>query len=177
MQPAPAIKSRAPRAEQIILFRIGGQLFAISSASVQEVRSVDGLTGTTKEIMHAAIPKVRHTIRRGDTTHYVVSGTSHFGVPAASASLIFFLRQTPTALLIDGIDKMTTMTYLQALPQTFCHEEREWYRGLTALDQTVVPVVKPEGFLSVEELTLLDGVLRAEQQPQTSDSAEDEAAE
>lgn len=175
MQPAPASKSRAPRAEQIILFRVGGQLFAISSASVQEVRSVDGLTGTTKEIAHAAVPKVRHTICRGDTTHYVVSGTSHFGVPAASASLIFFLRQTPTALLIDGIDKMTTMTYLQALPQTFCREEREWYRGLTALDQTVVPVVKPEGFLTVQELTLLDGVLRAEQPQQTSDPADTES--
>jgi len=65
-------------------------------------------------------------------------------------------------LLIDGIEKMTTMTYLQALPQAFCHEERNWYRGLTALDQTVVPVVRPEGFLSVEELTLLDSTLQAE---------------
>ena len=45
MQPAPASKTRTPRAEQIILFRVSGQLFAISSASVQEVRSVDSLTG------------------------------------------------------------------------------------------------------------------------------------
>ena len=131
---------------------------------------MDGLTGTTQEIPHGAVPKVRHTIRRGDTTHYVVSGTSHFGLPPASAGLVFFLRHTPTALLVDGIDKMTSMTYLQALPQTFCHEEREWYRGLTALDQTVVPVVKPEGFLTVEELTLLDSVLRAERQQQSAEA-------
>ena len=170
MQPVPAAKSRAPRAEQIILCRVSGQLFAISSGSVQEVRSVDGLTGTTQEIPHGAVPKVRHTIRRGDTTHYVVSGTSHFGLPPASAGLVFFLRHTPTALLIDGIDKMTSMTYLQALPQTLCHEEREWYRGLTALDQTIVPVVKPEGFLTVEELTLLDSVLRAERQQQSAEA-------
>ena len=170
MQPVPAAKSRAPRAEQIILFRVSGQLFAISSGSVQEVRSVDGLTGTTQEIPHGVVPKVRHTIRRGDTTHYVVSGTSHFGLPPASAGLVFFLRHTPTALLVDGIDKMTSMTYLQALPQTFCHEEREWYRGLTAFDQTIVPVVKPEGFLTVEELTLLDSVLRAERQQQSAEA-------
>ena len=162
MKPAPASKTRAPRAEQIILFRIGGQLFAISSASVQEVRSVDSLTGMTRDIPQSTVRKVRHTVRRGDTTHYVVNGTIHFGVQAAAASLIFFLRHTPTALLIDGIEKMTTMTYLQALPQAFCHEERGWYRGLTALDQTVVPVVRPEGFLSVEELTLLDSTLQAE---------------
>jgi hypothetical protein len=51
---------------------------------------------------------------------------------------------------------MTTMTVLQALPQAFCHEEREWYRGLTAIDQAVIPVVKPEGFLTPDELSLLE---------------------
>lgn len=172
MQAASADKARAIRAEQIILFRIGGQLFAISSASVQEVRSVDSLTGTTREIPNGSVKKVRHTIRRGDTMHYVVSGTAHFDTPPTQASLIFFLRQTPTALLIDGIEKMTTMTYLQALPEAFRHEERDWYRGLAALDQTIVPVVKPDGFLSVEELTLLDSVLQAELKKEQSAAAE-----
>jgi hypothetical protein len=69
------------------------------------------------------------------------------------------LRKTRTALLIDGIEKMTTMTRLQSLPLSFCHEERQWYRGLTAIDQTVVPVVHPEGFLSLEDLALLDAAL------------------
>ena len=72
------------------------------------------------------------------------------------ASLVFFLRRTRTALLIDGIDKMTTMTRLQALSLAFQGEERSWYRGLTALDQAVIPVINPEGFLSLEELTLLE---------------------
>jgi hypothetical protein len=52
------------------------------------------------------------------------------------------------------------MTRLQALPSAFCHEEQQWYRGLTALDQTVVPVVKPEGFLTPDELALLDASLQ-----------------
>lgn len=177
MQPAPASKVRTPRAEQIILFRIGGQLFAISSASVQEVRSVDSLTGMSQEIPQSAVKKVRHTVRRGDSTHYVVNGTVHFGIPAAAASLVFFLRHTPTALLIDGIEKMTSMTYLQALPQAFCHEERDWYRGLTALDQTVVPVVRPEGFLNTEELTLLDMALQAEIKNTQTGAAEASASE
>src|SRR5215475_7610847 len=170
MQAVAASKARTPRAEQIILFRVGGQLFAISSASVQEVRSVDSLTGMSQEIPSTSVRKVRHTVRRNDQTHYIVNGTIHFGLPTAPASLVFFLRQTPTALLIDGIEKMTTMTYLQALPQPFCGEERDWYRGLAPLDQTVVPVVKPEGFLSVAELTLLDGVLRDEMKKHQSNS-------
>jgi chemotaxis signal transduction protein len=66
------------------------------------------------------------------------------------------LRRTRTALLIDGIEKMTTMTRLQALPQAYCNEERIWYRGVTALEQNVIPVVNPEGFLTSEELALLE---------------------
>src|SRR5258708_14401863 len=83
----------------------------------------------------------------------------HFGLHAAEGTLLFVLRKTRTALLIDAIEKMTTMTRLQALPLSFCHEERRWYPGLTALDQSVVPVVHPDAFLSPEELSLLDAPL------------------
>jgi hypothetical protein len=72
------------------------------------------------------------------------------------ASLVFFLRRTRTALLVDGIEKMSTMSRLQSLSLAFQGEERNWYRGLTTLDQTVVPVVHPEGFLSLEELSVLE---------------------
>jgi len=149
-------KSHQPRTEQIILFRISGQTFAISSASVQEVRSVDNIAGMARDLPESHLRKVRHSIRRGDRTLYIVNAAVHFGLQPQPASLVFFLRRTRTALLIDGIDKMTTMTRLQALSLAFQGEERSWYRGLTALDQAVVPVINPEGFLSLEELTLLE---------------------
>ena len=155
---APAKPSPA-KTEQIILFRVSGQLFAVSSASVQEVRSADSMSGAAMEISAPGLRKVRHVVRRGDRSLFIVNGAMHFGLHAAEGALLFVLRKTRTALLIDGIDKMATMTRLQALPLSFCHEERQWYRGLTALDQSVVPVVKPEGFLSLEELALLDVAL------------------
>src|SRR6202165_5079891 len=158
MRPAPELKVSA-RTEQVILFRVSGQLFAISSASVQEVRSVDSLASGAMDIPNPCLRKVRHVIRRGDKSLFVVNGAVHFGLQPAPVALVFVLRRTKTALLIDGIEKMTTMTRLQALPLAFCHEERGWYRGLTALDQTVIPVVNPEGFLSPEELALLDAAL------------------
>jgi hypothetical protein len=34
-----------------------------------------------------------------------------------------------------------------------------WYRGLTVLDQSVIPVVSPEGFLTTDELFLLDALV------------------
>ena len=160
--PSPApVKPGTLRAEQIILFRIGEQLFALSSSSVQEVRGADSLSGGANEITAPGLDKVRQFVRRGANTLFLVSGAAHFGLPARDGILAFVLRNTRTALLVDGIERMTTMTRLQALPLSFCHEERQWYRGLTALEQAVVPVVRPEGFLSDEELTMLDAAIPA----------------
>lgn len=145
-----------PRTEQIILFRVSGQTFAISSASVQEVRAVDNIAGMAQDLPDSTIRKVRHSIRRGDRTLYIVNSAIHFGLQPQPAALVFFLRRTRTALLVDGIEKMTTMSRLQALSLAFQGDERSWYRGLTSIDQTVIPVVQPEGFLSLEELTLLE---------------------
>jgi chemotaxis signal transduction protein len=156
--PAP-VKPQPVRSEQIILFRISGQLFAVSSASVQEVRSVDTLAGSAHEIQQSPVRKVHHMVQRGEHSLYVVNGAIHFNLPASHAALVFVLRRTRTALLVDGIEKMTTMTRLQALPQSLCNDERNWYRGLTSIDQIVIPVVKPEGFLSPDELFALDSVL------------------
>lgn len=159
MRLAPPPKPSSLRSEQIILFRISEQLFAVSSSSVQEVRSADSLSGGANEMNVPELPKVPHFLRRGEKTLFIVNGAAHFGLPASQGTLVFVLRKTRTALLVNNIEKMATMTRLQALPLSFCHEERQWYRGLTALDQTVVPVVRPEGFLSAEELTLLDAAL------------------
>jgi chemotaxis signal transduction protein len=171
MRAAALPKSKPLRAEQIILFRASTQIFAISSSSVQEVRSVDSLAGAAVEVAETSLEKVRHAIRRGDRNYYVVNATLHFGLPPSPAALIFVLRNSPVALLVDGIEKMTTMTQLQALPGVFCHEERAWYRGLTVLDQNVIPVVSPLGFLTASELALLDGITGSVNPPYTAGSA------
>jgi chemotaxis signal transduction protein len=173
MRLAAPPKGHAVRSEQIILFRASSQVFAISSASVQEVRSVDTLAGVAIAVNEATVNKVRQAIRRADRNLYVVNASLHFGLRAAPAALIFFLRNSRIALLVDGIEKMTTMTRLQALPGAFCREERIWYRGLTVLDQNVVPVVNPAGFLSSEELSLLDTLMS--QQISTATSASPQA--
>src|SRR5215470_658644 len=168
------VKPRPVRSEQIILFRISDRLFAVSSSSVQEVRGTDSLVGGSSEFDAPELPKVERFIRRGDKTLFIVNGAAHFGLSPSEGTLVFVLRNTRTALVIDSIEKMTAMTRLQALPLSFCHEERQWYRGLTALDQSVVPVVHPEGFLSADELMLLDAALPP---PEDSHPNPDEGAE
>jgi chemotaxis signal transduction protein len=166
-----AVSSKAQhavRTEQIILFRASNQIFAISSASVQEVRSADSLAGSAVEVNEPSIGKVRHAIRRGDRNLYVVNASLHFELHPSPAALIFVLRKSRVALLVDGIEKMTTMTRLQALPGAFCHEERVWYRGLTVLEQNVVPVVNPSGFLTTEEIALLDAISARQDLPKAT---------
>jgi chemotaxis signal transduction protein len=150
------------RAEQIILFRCSNQIFAISSASVQEVRSVDSLAGAASDVNEPSLPKVRHALRRGERSVYVLNTAVHFGLKPSPPALIFLLRKSRVALLVDGIEKMTSMTTLQALPAALCHEERTWYRGLTVLEQNVLPVLSPEGFLTQDELLFLDASAAAQ---------------
>lgn len=178
MRLATPQKAHPVRAEQIILFRAGSQVFAISSASVQEVRSVDSLAGAAVGVNEPSLLKVRHAIRRGDRNLYVVNAPLHFGLRATPSALIFILRKSRIALLVDGIEKMSSMTRLQALPGAFCHEERVWYRGLTVLDQNVIPVVNPSGFLTIEEISLLDGLTANQHQnlPDAPNSAREEFA-
>src|SRR5271165_6441701 len=104
MRLAAPTKRRVARSEQIILFRVSGQIFAISSSSVQEVRSADSLAGAASEIATPVLKKVKHIVRRGDKSLYVVNGALHFGMPASASLLVFILRRTRTALLIDGIE-------------------------------------------------------------------------
>ena len=165
----PLHKTPTVRSEQIILFRCSSQIFAISSASVQEVRSVDSLAGLAAEINIPSVLKVRHMLQRGERSIYVVNVALHLGLKPSPVALIFLLRKSRVALLLDGIEKMTTMTRLQALPAAFCGEERDWYRGLTVLDQNVLPVLNPGGFLSTEDLLQLDlATGKGRQQPATS---------
>jgi chemotaxis signal transduction protein len=172
MRMAAAQKSHPVRTEQIILFRASNQVFAVSSSSVQEVRSVDSLAGAAVEVTEASLAKVRHAIHRGDRNLYVVNAALHFGLRPSPAALLFLLQKSRVALLVDGIEKMTSMTRLQALPGAFCHEERCWYRGLTVLDQNVIPVVNPAGFLTSEEISLLDAVTGSRVLAETSGAAE-----
>ncbi|HYL85625.1 MAG TPA: chemotaxis protein CheW, partial [Candidatus Angelobacter sp.] len=92
MRLASPAKPNPLRTEQIILFRISNQTFAISSASVQEVRSADSLSGGTHEIDVPGVGKVRGVIQRKDRSLFIVNGAAHFGLPASEGTLVFVLR-------------------------------------------------------------------------------------
>jgi chemotaxis signal transduction protein len=152
-----AVKARkARRPEAVILFNVSNQLFATAADSVQEIRSTDSL-GAALDIEQQEIPKVRHTIERGHRTYYVVNACVHFGLRLVRPTLVLMLRQIRVAVLVDKIERMTEISGLHALPRAFVGAERQWYRGLTYVDDQVIPVVSPLGFLTSQEFEQLDG--------------------
>ena len=154
---ADAAKPRRARAsEAVILFCIANQTFAIAADAVQEIRSTDSLGGTAIEIEQAEVPKVRHLVERARRTYYVVSGCAHFGLRVTRPTLVLILRQIRAAVLVDSIERMADVTTIHPLPRGFQGEERKWYRGLTYLEDRVIPVINPGGFLTVEEFARLD---------------------
>lgn len=156
---------RARRPESVILFFVSNQILAIAADAVQEIRSTDGLAGRAIEIENPELPKVRHTLERGRHTYYVVNACLHFNLPVTRPALVLILRQVRVAVLVDRIDRMAGISAVYALPEAFTGQERRWYRGLTYLDDTVIPVIDPAGFLSAEDFQCLDRSAKAATAP------------
>ncbi|HEV2182236.1 MAG TPA: chemotaxis protein CheW [Candidatus Acidoferrales bacterium] len=143
------------RTEEIILFAVAGYTFAIAASAIEEIRSTDGFSSATAEITLKEIPKVRHRLRRERKWYYVVNASVHFDLPVSRPTLILVLRHSCVAALVDRIDRMETISRLMAIPRSFSGPERVWYRGLTLIDNNVVPVLNPDGFLTRDELAQL----------------------
>ena len=71
-------------------------------------------------------------------------------------TLILILRQIRAAVLVDSIERMADAATILPLPRAFQGEEKKWYRGLTYIDDRVIPVIRPGGFLTTEEFARLD---------------------
>lgn len=164
MKPASepnATPRRARQPERVILFYVSNQIFAIAAEAVQEIRSTDSLAGSAIEIESPELAKVRHALERGHHTYYVVNACLHFHLPVTRPALVLILQQLRVAVLVDRIDRMAEISAVYALPEAFTGDERGWYRGLAYLDDTVIPVIDPAGFLSPEDLACLDRSRRA----------------
>jgi hypothetical protein len=151
--------------EPAILFAVSRQLFAIAADAVQEIRSTDSIAGASREFEMPAVPKVRHTLERGPRQYFVVNACTHFGLRVSRPTLVLILRQLRVAVLVDRIERMTELPAVFDLPLAFSGAERRWYRGLAYLNDHVIPVVDPRGFLTAEDFRLLDDAAHAARAP------------
>lgn len=149
-------KVHSRRPEQVIFFVISHQTFAIAAEAVKEIRSTDSLAGAAVEFECSEVPKVRHVVERAHRAYYVVNGCAHFHLPVTRPNLALVLRQYRVALLVDSVERIAEIPAVYPLPLAFSGEERVWYRGLAYIEDRIFPVIHPAGFLSREQLELLD---------------------
>lgn len=148
-------------AEPAILFIVSRQMFAIAADAVQEIRSTDSIAGAASEFEPPDVPNVRHTIERSRRQYYVVNACAHFHLRISRPTLVMILHQLRVAVLVDRIERMTELPAVHDLPLAFSGDERRWYRGLAYLNDHVIPVVNPRGFLTPEEFHRIEGVPEA----------------
>lgn len=149
-------RKRSHHGEAVILFSVGGTTFAIAAGAVEEIRDLSGLEPLHVGYLHGKFSKFKYTLRHEGRTCFVLDAATHFHMLPTRPGRLLLLRDTPAGVLVDGIDRMTEITRLHALPRAFVGEERNWYRGLAVLQEEVVPVVKPESFLTRAESTVLN---------------------
>ena len=152
-------RKRLHRGEAVILFSVGGTTFAIAAAAVDEIRDLSGLEPLRVGYLNAKFNKFKYTLLREGRTCFVLDAATHFHLLPTRPSRLLLLRHLPAGVLVDGIDRMTEISALHALPRAFTGEERDWYRGLAVLKDNVVPVVKPEAFLTKAESTVLNAAV------------------
>jgi len=151
----------------VILFTIGETTFAISASAVSEIQSLAEM----KSIPQRQFGKVRHTLEREGRRYWVVDANVQFGILPTHSSRVLLLSESPVAVKVDGIERMTEIVRMLPLPKAFQGDEQNWYAGLAVIDGKVMPVVNPAGFLSHHELNALEeSELRMVQTAETAEA-------
>jgi chemotaxis signal transduction protein len=174
-------KLKTKTTEDMIVFIVHGSRFAIAASAVDEIRNLDGLLphesgGRASKARFTLIRQdndrehnapangARRNVgnpARGDDVYFVVEASAHFHVPVSKSSRVLLLRDCSTAVLVDGIERMMQVSAIIPLPKAFSGEEQMWYRGLTVVDEQVIPVINPGAFLSKAEVATLQSSFKA----------------
>jgi chemotaxis signal transduction protein len=160
-QSQPARIRRDRIGETVILFFVGAARFAIAAKAVEEIREIDGLQEFHFGSPHERLGKVRQMFVRQGKTCFVVNAAEHFQLSPGNPARLLVLRHVAGGVAVDSIERMQEIHAIHELPDAFCGEERNWYRGLTLINGQVVPVVRAESFLTKAEATLLAASLRS----------------
>jgi chemotaxis signal transduction protein len=158
---ASSDRLRPKSGEAVILFSVGGSRFAIAASAVEEIRDLNGLRKISLGMISPKFEKVKQLLERQGRNYFVVDSCEHFRLAMTRPSRLLVLRHAAAGVVVDGIDSILELHTIQALPRAFSGEERNWYRGLALVNGKVVPVVKPEAFLSKTDVVLLQASMRS----------------
>jgi len=157
-------RKRRGNREDVILFAVGPHTFAISAKAVEKIENMEDLRPIKLSAALPRLTKVKHTLER-DRQFFVVDGSAHLLMLPSHASRVLMLRDSCVAVAVDSIDRMAQISAIHPLPNAFVGEERGWYRGLALVQDSVVPVVNAEAFLSASDVKQLQSALTKGAQP------------
>ncbi len=147
-------KRTIKRAEPVVLFAVAESIFAIAASAVEEIRNIDGLSPCALGNSYNGLHKVKFSFERNEKKYLVVDSNLHFHLFPSRATRLLVLRNAPVAVLVDSIDRMCELNAVRKLPHAFTGEERNWYRGLTIVNERVIPLVNPQAFLGKAEIAV-----------------------
>ena len=159
IEPRPRQRGRAR--EMVILFVVGGVTFAIAASAIEEIRDFTGVQKLGLGTIPEEFSKVKQILERQGQRYFMVDACEHFRLAMARPARVLVLRHARAAVSVDAIESMLELNAMQALPKAFSGEERNWYRGLALIKGKVIPVVRPEAFLSKAEVALIEASLRS----------------
>ncbi|PYX99304.1 MAG: hypothetical protein DMG64_12095 [Acidobacteria bacterium] len=154
-------KSGARSGEAVILFSVAGMKFAIAASAIEEIRDFTGVQKLGLGTIPEKFSKVKQILERQGQRYFMVDACEHFRLAMARPARVLVLRHARAAVSVDAIESMLELNAMQALPKAFSGEERNWYRGLALIKGKVIPVVRPEAFLSKAEVALIEASLRS----------------
>lgn len=152
-------KHSARHGEPVILFAVGEYTFAAPAADVDEIRDLQGIDSIAPATQRTSVSKVKATLERSNKPYYVVDASQHFRLGPATPSRLMVLRSQPVAVLVDSIDRMAEIELTVPIPRAFNGDERRWYRGLTILNDIVIPIVNTSAFLTLAEQVIAKSVV------------------
>ena len=151
-------RKRRGNREDMILFAVGPHTFAIGAKAVEKIENMEELRPIKLSVALPKLAKVKHTLDR-DKPYFVVDASTHLLMLPSHTARVLLLRGSSIAVAVDSIDRIAEISAIHPLPHAFIGEERGWYRGVALIQDSVVPVVNAEAFLSAGDLNLVQAAL------------------
>ncbi|MDE1993021.1 MAG: chemotaxis protein CheW [Rhizobiaceae bacterium] len=141
-----AVKNLAQGARELIAFRIGDQEFCVDVMSIREIR---GWTPATA--MPHAPPHVLGVINLRGAVLPIVDLAARLGMKRAEPTarhviIVAQVKRKVVGLLVDAVSDILTVTddNIQPTPEITSDQERQFARGILAIDRRMICLIELE---------------------------------
>lgn len=148
-----AVKNASPGSRELIAFRIGDQEFCVDIMSVREIR---GWTPATP-LPHAP-SYVMGVINLRGAVLPIIDLSARLGMKDADPSerhviIVAQVKSRVVGLLVEAVSDILTITddNIQPVPEVSSELEKQYARGILAIDKRMICMIDLDAFFPEEE--------------------------